>query len=222
MNGRIGQGAAVALALLVIACGHPDKRVVDQYFSAVNSNDTQTLTSFAAVNFGKKVQKWEVKQTLEEEKTTAPLADLLAKMQAADKALADNKKAASAYSLDHYSEIEKVREAEKKGQTPGGALAPVAAEWKKFNDQDKEHKKALAVAREAVEREKRNVMRSLGRGDDVDGLTGEMLTKKLLVALTVDGQTSDYHMTLRKYELKEAGGQKVMSRWVVQDLKPAS
>ena len=40
---------------------HPEKRVVDQYFNAVNAKDNQTLSSFAAVTFDKKVERWKIK-----------------------------------------------------------------------------------------------------------------------------------------------------------------
>ena len=45
----------VVAAAVVVACGHAEQRVVDQYFGAVNQGDDQTLASFAAVKFDKKV-----------------------------------------------------------------------------------------------------------------------------------------------------------------------
>ena len=39
--------AAVALAAGVVACGHPEQRIVDRYFNAVRQKDNQTLQSFA-------------------------------------------------------------------------------------------------------------------------------------------------------------------------------
>ena len=94
MKTRGGVAAAAVLALLGAACGHPEKSVVDQYFNAVNAKDTQTLSSFAAVTFDKKVDRWTIKQTISEDKKPAPLPDLVQKAKEADAAVAANKKAA--------------------------------------------------------------------------------------------------------------------------------
>jgi len=54
------RGAALPLVLALSALGcqsHPEKGVVDQYFNAVNAKDSQTLSSFAAVSFDKKVDR---------------------------------------------------------------------------------------------------------------------------------------------------------------------
>ncbi len=213
----------VILALAVsVGCGHPEKRIVDQYFNAVNQQDTQTLQSFAAVNFDKKVDRWSVKQTLAEEQATAPLPDLLAKAKAADKAIAENKKAAAGYQMDHFNDVEQVRDADKKGAAVPAKLASVAQQWKAFALKDRDLKKALADAKDAADKERRSVIRSVGDLPDVDILTGDMSTKKLLLSLTVAGQTQDYVMTLRKYTLKNPQGGQVMSRWVVQSLTPGN
>ena len=60
-RGRVALAAVVALA--GVACGHPEKSVVDQYFNAVNAKDTQTLSSFAAVTFDKKVDRWAISRS---------------------------------------------------------------------------------------------------------------------------------------------------------------
>src|SRR5438093_3852368 len=106
--------AGLGLALLALAaCGHRDQRLVDQYFNAVNAKDNQTLSSFAAVGFDKKVDRWRIVKEEDEEKTTMPLTELVNKQKELDKAVADNKKAATAYSMDHYAEVDQVREARK-------------------------------------------------------------------------------------------------------------
>jgi len=97
------------LGLALAACGHRDQRLVDQYFNAVNAKDNQTLGSFAAVGFDKKVDRWRIAKESDEEKAPIPLTDLIAKQKELEKAVADNKKAATAYSMDHYAEVDAVR-----------------------------------------------------------------------------------------------------------------
>jgi hypothetical protein len=206
-----------ALAAITTACGHPEKSVVDSYFNAVNAHDNQTLTSFAVVSFDKKVQSWTIKKTLEETKTPVTLPDLAAKVKETEKAIADNQKAAQAYNNDHYKERDAIK-ALKKGAPVPAKLQPVATEWENFNKKDRELKKALAEAKDAAEKEKRTASLSLGGADDLENMTGNVVTKKILLGLTIDGQERDYVMTLRKYDVKGAGAR---SRWMIQGLAPA-
>jgi hypothetical protein len=214
--------ALLPVALVVAACGHPEKNVVDSYFNAVNANDTQTLSSFSAVSFtpGDRIDRWTIKRTIKEEKTTVILPDLVQKVKDTDAAIAANKKAASAWSLDHYNEIDQIREARKKNQPVPGKLADAAKKWDEFNEKDRELKKELANAKDAVEHERRNVGRSVGEVENVENLKGEILEKQIEVDLTVKGETTPYVMTLRKYDLKrEGGGPRAMNRWVIQNLQ---
>ena len=56
--------------------------------------------------------------------------------------------------------------------------------------------------------------------NDVEKLTGEMVQKQVDLDLTVAGEPKAYTMMLRKYELSGGSGSRMVSRWVVQDLKP--
>lgn len=214
--------ATCGLAVFGAGCGHSEKGVVDQYFTAVQHQDNQTLASFASVSFDKKVDSWKVKDTMEETTNPAPLPDLVKKMKEAEKGLADNTKAARAFNNDHYMELDRIKSL-KKGAPIPAKLSAVAAEWDKYNQQDRELKKALASAKDAVEKEKRNVTLSLGQMDDVESLEGEVVTKKVMVSVTVAGQPQDYVMTLRKYNVKgeTETGPRRGSRWAVQGLAPA-
>ena len=211
---------AVLMGLLVEACGHPEQSVVDQYFNAVNARDTQTLSSFAAVTFDKKVDRWDIKQTLSEEKKPAPLPDLVQKAKEADAAVAANKKAASTWSLDRFGDIDAVREARKAGKPVPAKLSETASKWDEFNNKDRDLRKSVSVGKEALDREKRSVAHSIGDVDDVESLKGEVTEKQIEVDLTINGQVQPYVMTLRKYDLKRDNGQRVNSRWLIQNLQP--
>jgi hypothetical protein len=54
---------------------------------------------------------------------------------------------------------------------------------------------------------------------DIEKLTGEMVEKQLDLDLTIAGEVKPYSMTLRKYEMTGGTG-RMVSRWVVQQLKP--
>ena len=82
MSKRAAVVVGAGLAAVAVACGHPDQRVVDQYFGALRQGDTQTLTSFARVQFDQKVDDWKIVASQPESQAPAPLPELLKKVQA--------------------------------------------------------------------------------------------------------------------------------------------
>jgi hypothetical protein len=213
-------GAVLAVAALGVACGGSEGRVIDQYFNALRANDNETLTSFAAVAFNKKVDAWKIKGASPETRSPASLPDLAKKVADLETELAANKKAAGAYSLEHYADIDKVKELQKANKPIPGNLKDAADKWAQFNDKDRELKRALADAKSAVEREKRNVTLSVSQQENVESLTGEMVSKQVDVDLTIAGQVQPYVITLRKYELMGGTSGRMVSRWVIQNIQP--
>jgi hypothetical protein len=217
---RAAQLIVLCTAVASLACGHPEQRIVDQYFNALKANDNQTLTSFAMVAFDKKVDDWKITGSVPETRSPAALPDLAKKVAELEAEAAANKKAAGTYANEHYSEIDKVKEVQKTGKPVPGGLAKVAEEWGKYNDKDRDLKKQVAQAKAALEKEKRNVTLSVGQVDDLEKLSGEMIQKQVDLDLTVAGAPKAYTMVLRKYELTGGTGSRMVSRWVVQDIKP--
>jgi hypothetical protein len=216
------RGVALPLVLALSALGcqsHPEKGVVDQYFNAVNAKDSQTLSSFAAVSFDKKVDRWSIKNTLDEQKSDAPLPGLAQKVKDLEAELAANTKAARTYNNDHYVELDALKALKKDAAVPA-KLQPIKAEWDKFSEKDRELKIAIANAKSEVDKERRSVMRSVGQADNLETMAGEVMEKKIELDLTIDGQVQPYVMTVRKYEMKQGSGPRVVSRWVVQELQP--
>jgi len=210
-----------SLAAAAVGCSQPEKVVVDKYFGAVNQQDNQTLTSFSSVSFTKKVDRWEIKGTVAEDKTPAPLPDLVKKVKDAQAAIEQNKKDYMAYFNAHPKEVDQVQELLKKpdAKIPGN-LQKTADDWKAFLDKKRDLDRALSQAKANVEREKRNVILSVGEVDKNESLSGELLSKKIELALVIDGQPKDYLMTLSKYDLKNETGPRVVSRWIVSGLAP--
>jgi hypothetical protein len=207
------RGAALLIVLGTAvagsACGGPESRVVDQYFNALKQNDSQTITSFALVAFDKKVDNWKITGTEPETKAPATLPELAKKVRDLETELAANKKASQNYANEaegkRFLQIQEVKELQKKNAKISANLAPVAAAWDKFNEKDHDLKKALADAKDAVEKEKRRVVLSLGQ---------------VGLSLTIAGEAKPYVMTLRKYDLTGDKAPRVTSRWVVESLTP--
>ena len=211
--------AVLGLSLAGAACGHPEKQVVDNYFNAVRAKDNQTLSSFASVRFEKPVQSWVIKDTVEETSEPLPLPGLVEKLKQAEAAEAANTKEARAYNVDQAGALEEVRDLKAKGKAIPAKLATVATRLEEFNQKNRDARKALAEAKEAVERERRNMALSVGTTEGLDAMQGEVKTKKIAVDITIEGQTQPYVMTLKKYEAKREGP-RVVSRWMIQSLQP--
>jgi hypothetical protein len=213
---------ALALALAVVACGGAETNVVNQYFTALKANDTNTLTSFAMVQFDKPVQDWKVTTVGPEARAAAPLPELVKKQKEVETQLAANTREARAWGndLNVYPKLDEVRAALQKGAKVKPALQPIADKWEAYQQKDRELKKAVADAKSAVERERRNVVLSVGNIEDVENLTGEVISKDLDLDLTLSGEKKPYVMSLRKYELSGNTGGRMVSRWVVQSLTP--
>ena len=214
---------ALAVALGVAACsGGREANVVKQYFNALQANDTNTLTSFASVQFDQKVDDYKIVAVGPETKTSATLPDLVKKQQDLEAQLAKNTRDARAWGndLDIYPKLDQVRTLEQKGGKIPANLVPIQEKWKGFNDKDRELKKAVADAKSGVEREKRNVALSVGQIEDMDSLQGDMITKDIDLNLTIGGQVKPYVMTLRKYDVSGSTGGRMVSRWVVYSITP--
>ena len=216
--------AALGLAVAALGCGGgAETNVVNQYFTALGAGDTSTLTSFALVASDKKVDDWKVVSVGEEARSPAPLPGLVTKQQELDATLAQNKKDARTWGndLEIYPKLDKVRELQKDDKKIPANLQPIADKWDEFNARDRELKTETAEAKRTVAAERRNSTLSVGKRDDLDTLTGDVVTKAVNVDLTIDGQVQPYVMVLRKYELQGDGsGARMMSRWVVQSLEP--
>jgi hypothetical protein len=102
-------------------------------------------------------------------------------------------------------------------------LSGVAAHWEEFNHKDRDLRKTLAEAKDALDKEKRVVLLSLGsQMEDVESMTGELASKDVDLSLTIGGQAQAYAMTLRKYDIAPASGPKPLSRWIIYSLAPKS
>ena len=212
---------ALGLAIAGLACSSTETNVVNQYFTALRANDQGTLTSFAMVAFDQQVDDFKVVSVGPGTTTPATLPDLVKKAAELEAQQKANEKEYRAWGNDLavYPKLEKAREVRSKGGKMPSDLQGIADKFDGYQAKDRELKKAVADAKAAVEREKRNAALSVGQADDIETLTGEVLSKDVDLNLTIGGQVKPYVMTLRKYELTGATG-RMVSRWVVQSLTP--
>ena len=220
-----GAALATAMGLLAVglACSSAESKVVDQYFTALRANDQNTLTSFATVAFDQKVEDWKIVAEGPEVKAPAALPDLVKRQKELQAQLDTHTKEARTWANDIkiYPDLDKVRTALSKNEKYPASLKPIADKWEALQTEDRRLKKALAEAKGAVEREKRNVSMSIGEVADAESLTGEVVSRDIDLNLTIGGAPKPYTMTMRRYDLKGgSGGGRMMSRWVIHSLTP--
>jgi hypothetical protein len=213
---------ALGLAIAGLACSSTETNVVNQYFTALRANDQGTLTSFAMVAFDQQVDDFKVVSVGPGTTTPATLPDLVKKAADLEAQQKANEKEYRAWGNDLavYPKLDRMREVRSKGGKMPADLQATADKFDAFQAKDRELKKAVADAKAAVEREKRNVVLSVGQADDIESLTGDVLSKDVDLNLTIGGQVKPYVMTLRKYELTGGATGRMVSRWVVQSLVP--
>ena len=170
-----------------------EKSVVDQYFNAVKAKDNQTLTSFAAVNFDKKVESWKIKRRSPRTKEPGAAARPRRRRPRTPRPqLAANKKAATRLVARPLSpRSTQVREARKANKPVPAKLRAVAAEW---DEVQPEGPRAQEGAR-----------RGQGRGREGEAQRGALgrprrrprepdrrgrSTKQIDLDLTIDGQAA--------------------------------
>lgn len=214
---------ALGLAVAALACGGGESGVVNRYFSALNTNDTNTLSSFAAVRFEKTVDAWKIVAVSPETRKPVTLPELVAKEKELEAALAQNLKAYRAWGndLEIYPKLDRVKKLRSDEKKIPKSLQEIADRYDEFDAKDKELKGQVADAKRAVEDEKRATQLSVGLLDDIETMSGELVLKTVDLDLTIDGQVQPYVMGLRRYALEsETPGMRIVSRWVVQSLDP--
>jgi hypothetical protein len=216
---------ALGLALAGLACGGPETGVVNRYFTALNTNDTTTLSGFASVTLDQKVDSWKIVSASDETRGQATLPDLVAKLGELEAALEETTKEYRAWGndIEIYPKLERVRTLRKDEKKIPKSLLPIEETWDGFNAKRDELKAGVADAKEAVNTETRNARLSVGAREAIETLAGEVVSKTVALDLTIDGQVQPYTMGLRKYELQDDGsGARMTSRWVVYSLDPTS
>jgi hypothetical protein len=224
---RTSLGIVLAWVLAGAACGHPEQRLVDGYFTAVNAEDNVTLSSMSVVPFKGKVDRWSITQAAPEQRAPAPLGEHVAKIQEIEKAIEQNKEDARTYRDQHVDEWDQASTLKRDAAVPAKIQA-VKAKYDEFTQKERDLRKDLTAAKEALQKEKHNVTLSMTlpvssieqQHGALENLKGELVTKDLDLSLTIGGQPTSYTMSLRKYDLKTPTGAELPSRWVIFGLAP--
>ncbi len=220
-------GILLAFSVMQSCSSNPEQTLLSRYFNAVTMNDNATMASMALEPAQWDVASWEIVSVTPEKIQPAILSDLGKKELEAKKAQdaqigptmdADTVLANAKDELDlartggaKATAKKKVEEAQAKYDTEYGKMKELK---KGYNDA-----KAAAAAEEQI------TLFSLGLRElpTVRDLGGDVHSKDVVVKIkTKQGQTKSYRLLMRMYDLKNEGGQKLPSRWVIIRFEPVA
>jgi hypothetical protein len=218
-------GILLAFSVMQSCSSNPEKTILSRYFNAVSMNDNATMASMALEPAQWDVASWEIVSVSPEKMDAATLSDLSKKELEAKKAQdaqigptmdADTILANAKDELDlartggaKAVAKKKVDEAQVKYDTEYGKM--------------KELKKGYSDAKAAAAAEEQVTLFSLGLRDlpTVRDLAGTVHSKDIVVKIkTKQGQTKNYRLLMKMYDMKNDAGQKLPSRWVITKFEP--
>lgn len=212
----------VFLAFLVIqgCTSAPEKTLLKKYFNAVMMNDNDTMSSMALEPLQPALGSWSIVSIGPEKVEPFNLADL-------NKAEIEAKKAQDAQIGPTIDADTALKDAQYEKDTSRSAAGKAAAQRKIDelqkaydiqNGKMQELKKAYTAAKSAASAQEEMAMFSLGVREmpTVRELQGQVRSKEVVVAITDKaGATKNYKLDMRQYDLKDASGRRIPSRWVI-------
>jgi len=219
----------VFLAFLVIqgCTSSPEKNLLKRYFNAVVMNDNDTMSSMALEPLQPELGSWSITSIGPEKVEPFNLAEL-------NQAEIAAKKAQDAQIGPTIDADTALKDAQYEKDTSRSAAGKAAAQRKIDelqkaydieNGKMQEFKKAYNAAKAAASSQEAMAMFSLGVREmpAIRELAGQIRAKDVVVAITNKaGVKKSYRLDMRQYDLKDPGGRRIPSRWVIIKFEPLS
>lgn len=205
------------------ACGSPEQATVDQFFRAAQSNDSTTLAYMSAIGPPVEVESWKVVEVTS--RTTEPytLPELIGRFEAAKKARDASQEERKKYFEENEDALNQIipKLREDPEYRYKGKIGEVQEAWLKLMDDRKEKESAYQELKREVDRETGITSKSVMRQLDVGTLKGGVAVTDMLLNLKAkDGAELPFRVQLRKFDLSEAGSDRVEpARWVIVDIE---
>ena len=220
-------GILLAFFVIQSCSSSPEKGILSRYFNAVRMNDNATMASMALEPAQWDVSSWDIVSVSPEKIEPMTLPGLT-------KAEADAKKAQDGQigpTMDSDTVLQNAKDELDLARTGGAkavakkkvdeAQAKYDAEYGKM----REYKKNYTDAKAAAAAEEQIALFSLGLRElaSIRDLTGNVHSKDVAVTIkTTQGQTKNYKLLMRMYELKNEAGQKLSARWIIVKFEPVA
>ncbi|MGA2363232.1 MAG: hypothetical protein ABSG73_12320 [Candidatus Aminicenantales bacterium] len=218
-------GILLAFFVMQSCSSSPEKSILARYFNAVRMNDNATMASMALEPAQWDVASWEIISISPEKIEPATISDLNKKELEAKKA----QDAQIGPTMDADTILANAKDELDLART-GGAKAvakkkveEAQAKYDTEYGKMKDLKKGYSDAKAAAAAEEQITLFSLGLRDlpTVRDLGGSIHSKDVVVKIkTKQGQTKNYRLLMKMYDLKNEAGQKLPSRWVITKFEP--
>jgi len=209
----------------------PEEQLLTTFFRAARVRDNATLANIATVQFNPRtegsVQSFEVTNLGAEQRRTLQVQQLMdeeAEAQAADEELSKRKRE---YQDANMPALQRISDAQRKGDAIKGADAEMVAVWNKWGEDQVASKKRLTQARSKTRAESSIAIGSLtpaGQPDiDIKGMELEVVTREVTVSAPVrsaEGQESPKTIVLTlQRAVGKKDGQTREGRWLITGLQ---
>ncbi len=220
-------GILLAFFVIQSCSSSPERGILSRYFNAVRMNDNATMASMALEPAQWDVASWDIVSVSLEKIEPMTLPWLT-------KAEADAKKAQDGQvgpTMDADTVLQNAKDEQDLARTAGAkavAKKKVDEAQGKYDTEYgkmKEFKTNYTAAKAAAAAEEQIALFSLGLRElaSIRDLTGNVHSKDVVVTIkTTQGQTKNYKLLMRMYELKNEAGQKLPARWIIVKFEPVA
>jgi hypothetical protein len=225
---KLRQWFSIAALIPLWACGGgPEQAAVDQFFRAARANDRTTLAYMSAVGAPFEVDSWKVVEVTSRSKEAYTLPELTEKFAAVEKDRNAAQEKRQKYAEENKDALEQIISKTRKEPDYKfrGKLGEIQDEWTTMLDERAKTEHDYQELKLAVNRESGVASKSVMRQIELGKLEGEIAVTQLLLNLKPKDGAGElpFEVTLRKYELKEPGTDRVEpARWVIVDMQGAT
>jgi hypothetical protein len=213
-------------AAAVVSCRTDEEELVERFLEASRREDDPMVALLSMVAFPGKVVDYRLVSVGSERREPFRLVALREQVEGAEARRDEQFDAFSGFRRANYDELLRIQKllAENPERKLDGRLGELEARWEAFRDERREVVTSLHEAERALEREIRLVQKSLQREANPESLAGETLTKPASVRVTTQesGGERAFVVTLTRFDLRNAHGAVIPSRWVVSGVEPDS
>jgi hypothetical protein len=217
---NLGVLAVLANGLLAISCAGLEEDLVNRFFSASQRRDSQTVAALSMVAFPEDITSWEILQTVDLPNEEYLVPRLRQKVEEAEDIRDAQFKAFGNFRQENYADLRRIqnRTLDDPEYRFADRLGELQAEW----DRQRQDYRDVVTSRHEteieLEREIRQVNKSLQRESRPEHLIGEILKKAVVVCVTTAMSEKTYRITLSRYELTNQFDAVVPARFIITDL----
>jgi hypothetical protein len=213
--------AAAASVLGTAACRSTEEALVERFLEASSRKDNETATQLSMVAFPEEVRSFTVLAVGRPTREPYPVPALRKRVAAAEDERDEQFKAFGDFRNRNYDELAKIQKTLREDPEArfSGHLRALQLQWEGFQEERRTLVTSLHDAQRDLEEEVRKVTKSLQREATPEYLAGEAVHESARVRVTTGGGAERiYVLVLTRYDVTNAFGGVVPTRWIVTEI----